>query len=96
MDINSIGNFINTTTFPIALVIILLIVGYKLFNRYVAPLIQSCIDSNKEFIISLEKISSKIKDVDDHVGNVDKDVKVAKEDIKYIKQDIKRIKDKLN
>ncbi len=36
MDINSIGNFINTTTFPIALVIILLIVGYKSFNKYVA------------------------------------------------------------
>lgn len=89
MDINSIGNFINTTTFPIALVIILLIVGYKLFNKYVAPLVQSCIDSNKEFIISLEKISSKIKDVDDHVGNVDKKVE-------NINKKIEEIKEKLN
>ena len=89
MDINSIGNFINTTTFPIALVIILLIVGYKSFNKYVAPLIQSCIDSNREFIISLEKMSSKIKDVDDHVGNVDKKVD-------NLSKKVEEIKEKLN
>ena len=38
-----LDDLINTTTFPIALVIILLIVGYKFFNKYVAPIEYSAV-----------------------------------------------------
>ena len=96
MDINSVNNLINTTTFPIALVIILLFAGYRLFNKYIAPLVQSCIESNKEFVISLEKINNKIDAVDEHVGNVDDKVENVDEQIANINKKIEEIKEKLN
>lgn len=78
MDIKEIGSLINSTTFPIALVILFLLGGFKLFNKYIAPLVSSCIESNKEFVIALEKINNGIT-------NIKKDVDDIKEDIKEIK-----------
>ena len=88
MDLNSIGELLNTTTFPIVLVIILLVGGYKVFNKHIAPLIQSCIDSNKEFVSSLEKMNGKIKTVDEHVGNVDRKVDKIAEKIEKIEREL--------
>lgn len=96
MDINSISNLINTTTFPIALVIILLFAGYTLFNKYIAPLVQSCIESNREFVISLEKLNNKIDAVDEHVGNVDDKVVSVDKKVDDINKKIEKIAEKLN
>lgn len=82
MDINSINLLLNSTTFPIAITIVLLLGGYKLFNKSIVPLINSCIESNKEFVIALEKINSGMSDM--------------RKDVDDIKDDIKEIKNKIN
>ena len=71
MDLNSVGGLINTTTFPIAMVIVILLGGYKLFNKYVAPLIISCIDSNKQFVEALEKMNDRLDSLDTRVENIE-------------------------
>lgn len=82
MDINSTTQLINSTTFPIATTIILLIGGYKAFNKFVVPLINSCIESNKELIVALEKINIGMSDI--------------RKDVDDIKDDINEIKSKIN
>ena len=77
MEYQDILNLVNNCGVPISLLIIA-IIGCQ---KYVAPLIQSCINSNNETVKSLELIVSKVTDTGNKVDTLVTDMEILKDRI---------------
>lgn len=94
-DLNSMGNFITTVGFPIALCIIFLImfyklmkIGYSVWKDEISPVIRSFRDGQLEFIKTLQSLDMRLT-------NVETDVDIVKTNVSTIKNDVDDIKNKL-
>lgn len=74
MNVETLTSLLNSTTFPIATTIILLVIGYEAFNKFIVPLVNSCIESNKQFIVALEKINNRMDEIRNDVDDIRNDI----------------------